>query len=169
MLLAHGILLGHANIPKVLALIPYLTRTNGLPMMIYLLSCHLQLKEKLGDHAETEEWRKEKIKKEKSKKLSNALVKSTRCDCLGHNAKTCKGGLIAKEKKAEEGGTVIVRHPRTRDQFNAEKAAIASNKKAPQDQSQKGKKSWDRTQKDKKSQSTEVSVSQVSASQKSRP
>lgn len=72
MLLAHGILLGYTNIFTVLALIQYMTKINDLPMMIYQLSCRLQLREGLGDHAKKEEGIKEEIKKGKEQKLSNA-------------------------------------------------------------------------------------------------
>ena len=57
-------------------------------------------------------------------------VKCKKCGCLGHNSRTCKGGLTEKEKRAAGGEPVLVRHPRVRDQSNAAKAAKAAAKAA---------------------------------------
>lgn len=73
MLLAHDILLGHKNIPIVLAIIPYLIRINGLSMMIHLLSYRLQLRGGWETMQKQEKREEGENQKGKSATLSNAL------------------------------------------------------------------------------------------------
>nr|XP_017227610.1 PREDICTED: uncharacterized protein LOC108203301 [Daucus carota subsp. sativus] len=58
-------------------------------------------------------------------------VKCKKCGCLGHNSRTCKGGLTEKEKRAAGGEPVLVRHLKVRDQSNAAKAAKAAATSQP--------------------------------------
>ncbi|XP_063936990.1 uncharacterized protein LOC135147691 isoform X2 [Daucus carota subsp. sativus] len=76
-------------------------------------------------------------------------VKCTKCDCYGHNSRTCRGGLTAKKKKEaqEKGEPVVIRNPRVRDQSNAAKAAAKAAKEAS-----------------KSSQATEINISQPASS-----
>lgn len=57
-------------------------------------------------------------------------VKCTKCECYGHNARTCKGGLTGKqiEEMKATGVPVVIRNPRVRDQSNAAKEAKAAAK-----------------------------------------
>lgn len=73
--------------------------------------------------------RREEGEDQKGKR--SKTVKCTKCGHFGHNARTCKGGPTGKEMKAiESNASLLVRHPRVRDQSNAAKAARAANKVA---------------------------------------
>ena len=96
--------------------------------------------------------RREEGKNQKGKRAKT--VKCTKCDCLGHNSRTCKGGLTAKEKKAAGNGPIVVRHPRIRDQSKARKATAALKKEAS-----------NQTKEGNTSQFTEINMSQCPPSQ----
>lgn len=74
--------------------------------------------------------RREEGEEQKGKR--SRTVKCTKCDCYGHNVRTCKGGLTEKAKKQMQasGKTVVIRNPRVRDQSYAAKAAAAAAKAA---------------------------------------
>lgn len=89
-------------------------------------------------------------------------VKCTKCDCYGHNSRTCKGGQTAKEKKAS-GEPVIVKNQRVRDQSNVAKAAKAAAKAAKAAEKEASKATRQSSQKGS-SQATEMNLSQLGSS-----
>lgn len=70
--------------------------------------------------------RREEGEDQKGKR--SKTVKCKKCECYGHNARTCKGGLTEKQKKEmrESGKTIVTRNPRVRDQSYAAKASKAA-------------------------------------------
>lgn len=56
--------------------------------------------------------RRDESENEKEKK--SKIVKCKNCDHIGHNARTCEGGLTRKEPKTTK--RFLVRNPTTRDQ-----------------------------------------------------
>ena len=76
--------------------------------------------------------RREEGEDQKGKR--SKTVKCKKCECYGHNARTCKGGLTEKQKKEMQvtGKPLLIRNPRVRDQSNAAKTAKASKDTATQ-------------------------------------
>lgn len=82
--------------------------------------------------------RREEGEDQKGKRAKT--VKCKKCECFGHNSRTCKGGLTGKELKEmkDSGVPVVIKHPRVRDQSNAAKTARAVAKSARSGASQVG-------------------------------
>ncbi|XP_010672552.2 uncharacterized protein LOC104889107 [Beta vulgaris subsp. vulgaris] len=88
-------------------------------------------------------------------------MRCKKCQCFGHNSRTCKGGLTGKELR-EKDEPIVIKNPRIRDQSKAVKEARAAMKasNAP---------NLAATQKGKGENNGEASTTQIRISQMSQP